>query len=132
MTDINQLATDVMELLTPLLPVAATAVGRLADHVAEGFLSEPGVKLFDWIADRFSGKPAAASLQWAIAEPQNKHRLDALRLEILEFAEKDTQFREQIAKLVQHGISAIQIVSPSGDSNTIAQATGKDINIQIS
>ena len=74
MTDLTQLANDAIALLAPLLPAAATAAGKLADHVADGFLSEPGVKLFDWITRQFSGKPAAASLERAIAEPQNQLR----------------------------------------------------------
>jgi hypothetical protein len=137
MTDhLTQLANDAITLLAPLLPAAATAAGKLADHVADGFLSEPGAKLFDWIASQFKDKPAAASLQRAIAEPRNQHRLDALRIEILELAEKDAQFREQLGELVNAGakanISATQIASPSGDNSKIGQATGKNISIQIS
>ena len=123
-------------LLAPLLPAAATAAGKLADHIADGFLSEPGVKLFDWITSQFEGKEAAASLRRAIAEPQNRHRLDAVRIEILELAEKDIQFREQLSELVKAGakanISATQIANPSGDNNRIVQATGKNIHIQNS
>ena len=136
MLDVDQLAAHAVAELAPLLPIAATAAGKLADHVAEGFLSEPGAKLFDWIADQFRGKPAADSLQRAIAEPQNKHRLEALRLEILEFAEKDVAFREQITKLMQSGseekVNATQVASPSGGYNKIGQAAGKENKICIS
>jgi hypothetical protein len=136
MNDLTQLAQDAVALLAPLLPAAATVAGKLADHVAEGFLGEPGAKLFDWLTTHFSGKPAATTLERAIAEPQNQYRLDSLRLEIMELAERDTQFREQLADLVKSGakekISATQIASPAGDNNKIGQAAGKDINIQIS
>ncbi len=135
MIDVTQLASDSVALLTPLLPLAAQAAGKLADHITEGFLSEPGAKLFDWITEQFKGKPAAATLDRAIAEPQNQHRLESLRIEILELAEKDALFREQLERLVAAGtketITATQIASPSGDNNKIAQAAGRDNKIQI-
>ena len=130
MNDLTQLTHETIALLTPLLPVAATAAGTLANRMADGFLSEPGAKLFDWLTKQFSGKPAAATLERALAEPQNQHRLDSLRIEIMELAEKDPQFRRELGDLVKAG--ATQIASPTGDNNKIAQAAGKDIDIQIS
>jgi len=50
--------------------------------VADGFLSEPGAKLLDWLASRFKGTPAAATSDRAVAEPCRPYRLDALRGEI--------------------------------------------------
>ena len=136
MIDVTQLANDSVALLTPLLPLATHAAGKLADHITDGFLSEPGVKLFDWITEQFRGKPAAVSLERAIAEPQNQHRLDSLRIEILELAEKDALFREQLAELVGAGAkgntSVTQTASPSGDINKIGQAVGRNNTIQIS
>jgi len=130
MPELTQLANDTMTLLAPILPFAATAAGKLADHIADGFLSEPGAKLFDWLAAQFNGKPAAATLERAIAEPQNPNRLESLRLEILDLAGKDAEFRRQLTKLVHAG--ATQIANPSGDNNKIAQVAGNNNSTQIS
>ncbi len=125
MIDPTQLATDATTLLAPLLPLVSSLAGKLTD----GFLSEPGAKLFDWLSAQFHGKPAQIPLDRALAEPQNQNRLDALRLEILDAAEKDPEFLNQLASLVN---TATQTTSVTGDNNKIAQACGKDINVQIS
>jgi hypothetical protein len=130
MTELTQLANDTMTLLAPLLPIATTAAGKLADHIGDGFLSEPGAKLFDWLTAQFRGKPSAATLERAIAEPQNPKRLDMLRLEIQDLAEKDAEFRRQLSELARAGIT--QIANPSGDNNKIAQVAGNNNSIQIS
>jgi hypothetical protein len=130
MTELTQLANDTMTLLAPLLPIAASAAGKLADHIADGFLSEPGAKLFDWLTAQFQGKPVAATLERAIAEPQNPNRLESLRIEIQNLAGKDAEFRRQLTELVHAG--ATQIANPSGDNNKIAQVAGNNNSIQIS
>lgn len=134
MNDIGQLAQQAVTVLVPLLPVAAAAV---AGHVIDGFLEQPGSKLFDWLTAQFQGKPAAATLERAVTEPQNTHRLEALRLEIDELVEKDPEFRRQLAELLKEltptaDTVANQTANPIGDSNKIAQAAGTDIKIQIS
>ena len=107
-----------------------------ASKAAEGFLSEPGAKLFDWLASKVKGTPAAATLDRAVSEPQNQRRLDALRLEIEELAEKDPEFRNQLFTLLKEiapqGITGPQTSTQIGDNNKNAQATGKDIKINIS
>jgi hypothetical protein len=130
MTDLTQLANDTITLLAPLLPIATSAAGKLTDHITDGFLSEPGAKLFDWLTAQFRGKPAAATLERAIAEPQNPNRLDSLRLEILDLAEKDAEFRHELAELVHAGTT--QIANPGGDNNKIVQVTGNNNSTQIS
>ncbi|HEX4809507.1 MAG TPA: hypothetical protein VH325_11295 [Bryobacteraceae bacterium] len=132
MDDITQLAQQAMTAIAPLIPFAAAEAGKVAD----GFLSKSGEKLFDWLKSQFSGKPAEATLDRAIAEPENERRLTALRLEIEEMAEKDGEFRQQLTELVKAvaagaGITATQTANASGTNNKIGQAAGKDINIHI-
>lgn len=132
MDDITALAQQAMTAIAPLLPFAAAA----AEKVADGFLTKPGEKLFDWLKSQFSGKPAEATLDRAIAEPENDRRLAALRLEIEEMADKDSAFRQQLTELVKAasagaGAAATQTANASGTNNKIGQAAGKDISIHI-
>ena len=132
MNDITQLAQQTITLLAPLLPAATMVAG----HVTEGFLSQPGAKLYDWLASQFHGKPSAVTLERAVAEPQNKRRLDALQLEIEDLAEKDSEFRRQLTELLKAAgvpgdATTIQIASPTGDNNKAGQATGENISIHI-
>jgi hypothetical protein len=61
MTDptLGELAQQAIILLTPIL-----------HPIAEGFLKQPGAKLFDWLADQFKGKPAQSTLDHAAANPE--------------------------------------------------------------
>ena len=134
MTDITLLAQQALTALGPLLPLAASTA---AGQVAAGFFRQPGAKLYDWLASKVKGTPAAATLDRAVAEPANQHRLDALRGEIEELAEKDTEFRDQLAGLLKEIagetviVTAPQTLTLTGDNNKGAQAAGKDISIQI-
>lgn len=134
MNEIAQLAQQAITWIAPLLPMAAAGV---ATHVADGFLAQPGAKLFDWLWTEIKGKPAAGTLERAVAEPQNTRRLDALRLEIEELAEKDTEFRRQLEGFLTAiaestgGTITNQTASPAGDNNKIGQATGTNNTIQI-
>jgi hypothetical protein len=132
MIEIALLAQQAVNALGPLLPLAASYA---AGHVADGFLSEPGAKLYDWLAGKLKGTPAAATLDRAVAEPDNKRRLESLRLEIEDLAEKDPEFREQLAGLLKEmggdTVTATQTATAVGDGNKIGQGAGKDISIQI-
>jgi cell division septum initiation protein DivIVA len=63
--------------------------------------------------------------------------VEALRLEIEELAEKDTDFRQQLAELLKEiaaasgSVVSTQTSTTIGDNNKIGQATGKDISIHI-
>ena len=134
MIDIALLAQQAMTALGPLLPLAAS---HAATQMADGFLRQPGAKLYDWLAAKVKGTPAAATLDRAVAEPENRHRLDALKGEIEELAEKDAEFCEQLAGLLKEiagdtvFVTAPQTLNQTGDNNKGAQAAGKDISIQI-
>ena len=134
MIDIASLAQQAIAVLGPLIPLAASNV---AGHLADGFLSEPGAKLFDWLAAKLKGTPAAAILDRAVSEPGNQRRLEAVRLEIEDLAEKDPDFRDQLAALLKEiagetaVVNATQTSAQTGDNNKSAQAAGKDISIQI-
>jgi hypothetical protein len=134
MNDIALLAQQAMTTIGPYLSLAATTA---AAHVAEGFLSEPGAKLFDWLVAKVKGTPAAATLERTVAEPNNERRLEALRLEIEDLADKDTEFREELTRLLKEisgdsvTVTASQTSTQTGDNNKSAQASGKDINIHI-
>ncbi len=134
MTDMAFLAQQAIAVLGPLIPLAAA---NATSHLADGFLGASGGKLFDWLASKLKGTPAAATLDRAVAEPENRHRLDALRGEIEELAEKDTEFRDQLAGLLKEiagetvSVTATQTSTQTGDGNKSAQAAGNDINIQI-
>ena len=132
MNEILQLAQQTIDLLTPLLPLAGAAVG----HIADGFLSEPGAKLFDWLTSKFRDKHAAATLEQAIEDPQNTWRLEALKLAIAEHADKDPEFRKQLSELVQEAqlntsVKAHQHATAQGDGNKIAQVAGTNNKIDI-
>ena len=130
MSDIALLAQQAMTVIGPLLPLAGAAAG----HLADGFLSEPGAKLYDWLVAKFKGTPAEATLNRAVAEPENTRRIDALRLEIEDVAEKDSEFLEQLTGMLKEmnlGVKATQTANVTGDNNKIAQAAGKDIKIRI-
>ena len=122
MTDIALLAQQAMTALGPLLPYAA-------GNVTIGFLRRPGAELYDWLASKVKGTPAGAALESAVAEPENQRRLDILRLQIEEMAEKDTEFREQLAGILK-GIGTAQTATQTGDNSTIVQAAGNNISIQ--
>jgi hypothetical protein len=60
--------------------------------------------------------------------------LVALRLEIEDVAEKDSEFLEQLAGMLKEmnlGVNATQTANVTGDNNKTAQAAGKNIKIQI-
>jgi hypothetical protein len=130
MSDIASLAQQAMNVVGPLLPLAGAAAG----HLADGFLSEPGAKLYDWLVAKFKGTPGEVTLNRAVAEPENKRRIEALRLEIEDVAEKDSEFLEQLAGMLKKmnlGVNATQTANVTGDNNKTAQAAGKNINIHI-
>lgn len=134
MTDISSLAQQAISMLAPTLSLAAsTAAGRFA----EGFLSQPGAKLFDWLAKRLTGTPAGGTLERAIAEPNNPRRLEALRLEIEELLEKDATFQEGLLSAVKEAsegncdTTSTQSSTQVGDGNRSAQAIGSGISIQM-
>ena len=134
MIDIALLAQQAITAIGPVLSLAATGAGA---QVAEGFLHEPGAKLFNWLASKVKGTPAETTLDRAVAEPENPRRLDALRLEMEDLAVKDREFREQLAALLKEvagesvNVTADQDSAQTGINNVSAQAAGKDINIQI-
>ena len=131
MTDIASLAQQAITYLSPFLPSAAIVV----DHVTDGFLSEPGAKLYDWLANKFKGTQSESTLDRAIAEPANPRRVHALQLEIEDLAEKDPEFRHQLTQLLkeiaQTAVTAPQTVKIKGDNNKTALAAGSNINIHI-
>ncbi len=105
--------------------------------MAQGFFKQPGARLFDWLASRLKGTPAAATFDRAVAEPENQRRLEALRLEIEEFADKDTEFRAELASILKEIASATGVVNTTqtlnqtGNNNKGALAGGNDISIEI-
>jgi len=128
MTEIAALAQQAIAALAPLLPLVAS-------KAAEGFLSEPGAKLYDWLASKFKGTPAEGALDRATTEPNNPRRLESLKLEIEDLAEKDPAFRDQLAALLRElpgSVNSTQTSTQAGDTNKSAQATGNDIRINIS
>jgi len=128
--DVAQLAAQAVAILTPVLP----AVKTVATQVSEGFLKEPGKKLFDWLFAKVKGTAAEAALERAIDEPQNPRRLASLRLEIEDLAEKDAGFGQQLADFISGltgEISATQTAAVSGDNNKVAQTTGTNNKIRI-
>jgi len=132
MIDIALLTQQAMAVLGPFLPSAASYT---AGRVAEGFLRQPGAKLYDWLTAKFKGSESATVLERAKAEPENQRRKDALQLEIEDLAEKDSQFREELAKLLQDigaGSEAFKQISDQiGDNNKSAQIIGSGNNVQI-
>jgi hypothetical protein len=134
MNDISSLAQQAISLLAPAISLAASTA---ASHLAEGFLSEPGAKLFDWLAAKLKGTPAAVTLERATAEPHNPRRLEALRLEIEDLAERDPTFREELVTAMKDARSVIsettstQSSSQVGEGNKSAQAIGENISIQL-
>ena len=134
MTDIALLAQQAMTTIGPFLSLAATTT---ATHIADGFLSEPGAKLFEWLTSKLKGTPAESTLDRAVAEPGNPRRLEALKLEIEDLAEKDPDFCEQLVRLLKEtagdsiNVTANQASTQTGDNNKNAQAAGKDINIEM-
>lgn len=129
--EINELAQSAINLIAPVISLAAT---EAAGHVADGFLNEPGAKLYNWLTSHFRGKPAAETLARAIADPKSSRRLDALRLEIEELAESDDTFRQQLEQLINAKteiVNSSQLANPVGDRNKLAQAMGTNLNIKI-
>ena len=131
MTDIASLAQQAITYLSPFLPSAAIVV----DHVTDGFLSEPGAKLFDWLNNKFKGTPSESTLDRAIAEPQNEHLLHGLQSEIAYVASKDPDFLRELAQLLKEisptTVTAPQTATTKGDNNKTAQAAGSNIHIHI-
>jgi hypothetical protein len=126
MLDITYLAQEAINALTPVLTLAAAKAG-------EGFLSEPGAKLYNWLTEKVKGTPSAEPLNRAVAEPQNPRRLQALQLEIEDLADKDQHFRQQleeILKSIPPTKSTSQTAAINGDNNNIAQVSGKNNTTQ--
>jgi hypothetical protein len=134
MIDIVALAHQTVNVIGPLLPVIAQHAGNQA---ADGFLRQPGVKLFDWIASKFKGTAAAAALERAVSDPESQLYIADLRVEIQKLAEQDSEFRERLAHLLEEIASGVgdvdtnQTITQTGDYNKGALASGKDISIQI-
>jgi hypothetical protein len=137
MNEIADLAQQAMNVIGPLLPLAASAASVVATKATEGFLSEPGAKLFDWLTDKFKGTPAAAKLDRAVAAPQNNVRLAALQGEIEEFAEKDREFLQQLAEILKEVAgknpqsTVTQTATQTGDNSKITQVAGKNNQVHI-
>jgi len=131
MTDLALLAQQAMAALGSIFSLAASyAPGR----VAEGFLRQPGAKLYDWLAAKFKGSASAAVLERAVAEPENQRRKDALQLEIEDLAEKDSAFREELAKLLREigaGGETVHQLNQMGDNNKGSQIIGNGNSVQI-
>ena len=131
MTDIASLAQQAITYLSPFLPSAAIVV----DHVTDGFLSEPGAKLFDWLNNKFKGTPSESALEQAIADPGNEFALSALQTQIAYRASKDPEFLRELTGLLkqiaQTSVTAPQTANINGDNNKVAQAAGSNINIHI-
>lgn len=134
MNDFALLTQQAISLLGPAISLAASTA---AGHLADGFLSEPGAKLFNWIASSLKGTPAAITLDRAVAEPDNPRRLEALRLEIEDLVQSDSSFREQLVNLMNESsgatgsVTATQSSSQVGENNKSTQATGNDITINV-
>jgi hypothetical protein len=132
MIDITSLAQQAVTVLGPALSAAASTA---AGHAADDLLKEPSKKLMDWLNAKLKGTPAAGSLDRAVAEPENKRRLEALRLEIEEKAEKDDAFRDELAKLLNEiypaGVSGTQTTTQIGDNNKGVNIIGTDNQIHI-
>jgi hypothetical protein len=134
MIEIALLAQQAMTLLGPVASAAAT---KVADQLTDKCITESGTKLLNWLTAKFKGTESASVLDRAVAEPENPRRLEALRLEIEDLAEKDAEFREQLAGLLKEIagetviVTAPQTLTQTGDNNKGAQAAGKDISIKI-
>jgi tetratricopeptide (TPR) repeat protein len=133
MVQIASLAQQAMDVIAPLLPLAAS---HAATQAADGFLRQPGAKLYDWLVTKLKGTPAAAVLTTGTAETDNQLQLDALRLEIENMAGSDLEFRQQLADLLKEvagnsTATANQTAIQTGDNNKGAQASGIKISIHI-
>jgi hypothetical protein len=129
MTEFTELAQKTMEVLTPLLPSIAT-------KASETLVAGAGKSLFTWLSNEVKSKPAAATLDRAVAEPENPHRLAALRGEIEELAEKDPAFRQQLAERLKSvapggAITTKQTLNQTGDGNKTVQNVGNENKISI-
>ena len=131
MTDIASLAHQAITHIGPLLPTVPQAATQFAD----GFFKQPGAKLFDWLASKFTGTPSESVLDRAVAEPANPRRLQALQIEIEDLAEKDPEFLRELTSLLkdlaQTSVTAPQTATTKGDNNKTAQAAGSNIHIHI-
>ena len=134
MTDIALLAQQAMTVLGPVVSAAAT---KAADHLTDKCITESGTKLLYWLTAKFKGTESATVLDRAVAEPENPRRLEVLRLEIEDLAEKHKEFRDQLAGLLKEiagetvSVKATQTATQTGDNNKSAQAAGKNIDIRI-
>jgi hypothetical protein len=128
MSDPLELAQQAMDALTPLIPLAAAAAG----HVADGFLSEPGAKLYEWLTSKFKGRPEADALNNALAEPTKQLRLEALKLAIAQRADEDSEFRQQLSEMVYPSTEMRQTNKQRGDGNKSGQIIGNNSSVQIS
>jgi hypothetical protein len=133
MTDIATLAQQAIAVIGPLLPLAASYA---AGPAVEGFFHEPGAKLYDWLTKRIKGTPAEATLDRAVAEPQNQRRLTALQLEIEDLVERDAEFKKQLAGILAEiaaatgGIVATQTSTQIGNNNKSIQIAGSHNSVQ--
>ena len=117
MVDVNELVQQAMGVLGTFLPFAAA-------KAAEGFLSEPGAKLFGWLEDKVQGTPAEAALERAVAVPLDEDALDRLATEIRVLVRNNQELRGQLeAKLAEVGVVVTQSATASGGS-TIYQVAG--------
>ena len=134
MTDIALLAQQAMTVLGTVVSAAAT---KAADHLTDKCITESGTKLLHWLTAKFKGTESATVLDRAVAEPENPRRLEVLRLEIEDLAEKHKEFRDQLAGLLKEiagetvSVKATQTATQTGDNNKSVQAAGKDIDIRI-
>jgi hypothetical protein len=134
MVDIAALAQQAMTIIAPLLPLAAS---HAATQVADGFLRQPGAKLYEWLASKLKETSAADAIDRAAAEPENQRWQMALQLKIEEMARNDSEFRRHLVGLLEEmagvsgNVTATQTAAQTGDNNKSAQAAGNSINIQI-
>ena len=128
MQELSDLTQQAMVLLAPVLPYAAAAAkgaGEAAKSAAAKLLAEQGGKVFDWLAAKFRGTPAEATLQQAVAAPNDEDALKMLELAIKMLAKNDQQFRRELETRVREaGVTATQTATVTGDGNTIVQVAG--------
>jgi hypothetical protein len=77
---------------------------------------------------KFRGTQGEATLNRAVAEPENTRRIDAPRLEIEDGAEKDSEFLEQLAGLLKEmnlGVNATQAANVTGTTTRLRRRRGR-------
>ena len=101
--------------------------------VAIGALREIGKNLYTQLKEKFEGKAAAAVLEEAAAEPENKSALEALAHQLKARIEKDPAFAEELREMLppESMERFRQDMKVEGDNNIGVQASGSGNKIVI-